>query len=278
MKISSIGCVFFLIFISITIVSSSPDNGEVEDETQFNYEKKGEKGPENWGRLKPEWAMCAKGNMQSPIDLTDKRVLIDHNLGYIRSQYLPSNATIKNRGHDIMMKFEGGNAGLGISINGTEYKLQQIHWHSPSEHTLNGKRFVLEEHMVHQSKDGRNAVVAFFYKLGKSDYFLLTLERYLKKITDTHESEEYVGMIHPRTFDFESRHYYRYIGSLTTPPCSENVIWTISKEMRTVTLKQLIMLRVTVHDQSNTNARPLQRENERPVALYTPTWQHIKPS
>ncbi|CAD5312070.1 unnamed protein product [Arabidopsis thaliana] len=186
------------------------------DETQFNYEKKGEKGPENWGRLKPEWAMCGKGNMQSPIDLTDKRVLIDHNLGYLRSQYLPSNATIKNRGHDIMMKFEGGNAGLGITINGTEYKLQQIHWHSPSEHTLNGKRFVLEEHMVHQSKDGRNAVVAFFYKLGKPDYFLLT--------------------------------------------------------MRTVTLKQLIMLRVTVHDQSNSNARPLQRKNERPVALYIPTW------
>lgn len=109
--------------------------------------------------------MCGKGNMQSPIDLTDKRVLIDHNLGYLRSQYLPSNATIKNRGHDIMvnqllafpicifldhnnclflwqMKFEGGNAGLGITINGTEYKLQQIHWHSPSEHTLNGKRYL----------------------------------------------------------------------------------------------------------------------------------------
>ncbi|EOA37708.1 hypothetical protein CARUB_v10012428mg [Capsella rubella] len=274
MKISSVGRVFLLIFISITLVSSSPDQGEVEDEMQFNYEKKGDKGPENWGKLKPEWGMCGKGNMQSPIDLTDKRVLVDHKLGYLRSQYLPSNATIKNRGHDIMLKFEGGNAGLGITINGTEYKLQQIHWHSPSEHTINGKRFVLEEHMVHQSKDGRNAVVAFLYKLGRPDYFLLSLESHLMRITDAHESEESVGMIHPRTFDFESRHYYRYLGSLTTPPCSENVLWTISKEIRTVTLKQLIMLRVTVHDQSNTNARPLQRNNNRPVKFYKPTW-HI---
>ncbi|CAA7026246.1 unnamed protein product [Microthlaspi erraticum] len=119
--------------------------------------------------------MCGKGTMQSPIDLTDKRVLIDHHLGSLHSHYLPSNATIKNRGHDIMLKFEGGNAGLGITINGTEYQLQQIHWHSPSEHTINGKRFFLEEHMVHQSKDGRNAVVAFFYKLGRPDHCLLSV-------------------------------------------------------------------------------------------------------
>lgn len=70
---------------------------------EFNYEKKGEKGPEKWGTLKPEWAMCGNGTMQSPIDLTDKRVFIDHNLGSLRSHYLPSNATIKNRGHDIMV-------------------------------------------------------------------------------------------------------------------------------------------------------------------------------
>uniref|UniRef100_A0A565AM86 Alpha-carbonic anhydrase domain-containing protein n=1 Tax=Arabis nemorensis TaxID=586526 RepID=A0A565AM86_9BRAS len=273
MKISSIGCVLFLIiFTSITIVSSSPGHGEVEDETEFNYEKEGDKGPSKWGTLKPEWAMCGKGKMQSPIDLWDKRFLLDPNLGYLRSNYLPSNATLKNRGHDIMLKFEGVNAGRGITINDTEYQLQQLHWHSPSEHTINGKRFFLEEHMVHESKDGRITVVAFFYKLGRLDPFLFSLERQLKRITDTHESEEYVGVIDPIRVDFESKHYYRYIGSLTSPPCSENVIWTISKEMKTVTLKQLDLLRVSVHDQSNTNARPLQRKNERPVAFYTPTW------
>ncbi|KFK43123.1 hypothetical protein AALP_AA1G083400 [Arabis alpina] len=275
MKISSVGCVLFLIiFISVTIVSSSPGHGEVEDESEFNYDEQGDKGPSKWGTLKPEWAMCGKGKMQSPIDLCDISVLFDHDLGYLRSSYLPSNATLKNRGHDIMMKFEGGNAGKGITINGTDYQLQQIHWHSPSEHTINGKRFFLEKHMVHESKDGRITVVAFFYKLGRPDPFLFSLERQLKRITDTHESEEYVRVIHPRRVEFESKHYYRYIGSLTTPPCTENVIWTISKELKTMTLKQLNLLRVSVHDQSNTNARPLQRKNERPVTLYTPAW-HI---
>ncbi|KAL0865259.1 hypothetical protein Bca101_044377 [Brassica carinata] len=231
---------------------------------EFNYEKGGEKGPEKWGTLKPEWKMCGSGTMQSPIDLTDQRVFIDHNLGSLCSHYLPSNATIKNRGHDIMLEFEGGNAGMGITINGTEFQLQQLHWHSPSEHTINGKRFVLEEHLVHQSKDGRVAVVAFLYNLGRPDPFLLSLERQLKRVTDIQESDEFVGMIDPRAVNFKSIFYYRYLGSLTTPPCSENVTWTISREMRTVTLKQLNLLRVPVHDQSNTNARPLQPQNGRP--------------
>uniref|UniRef100_A0A565AM15 Alpha-carbonic anhydrase domain-containing protein n=1 Tax=Arabis nemorensis TaxID=586526 RepID=A0A565AM15_9BRAS len=183
-QISSTGCVLFLIiFISITIVSSSPGHGEVEDETEFNYEKEGDKGPSKWGTLKPEWAMCGKGKMQSPIELWDQRVLLDHNLGYLRSNYLPSNATLKNRGHDIMLKF-GGNAGRGITINGTEYQLQQLHWHSPSEHTINGKRFFLEEHMVHESKDGRITVVAFFYKLGRPDPFLFSMKTVTLKQLD----------------------------------------------------------------------------------------------
>ncbi|CAN8295043.1 unnamed protein product [Cochlearia groenlandica] len=275
MKISTTKSIYVLILISIATVSCSQGHGKVEDEKEFNYEKNGEKGPERWGTIKPEWALCGNGTMQSPIDLTDKRVLIDHYLGPLRSHYLPSNATIKNRGHDIMLKFEGGNTGLGISINGTEYQLQQIHWHSFSEHTINGKRFVLEEHMVHQSKDGRIAVIAFLYKLGRPDLFLLSLESKLRKISDTPEAEEYVGMIDPIRVDFESKHYYRYLGSLTTPPCSENVVWSISKEVRTVTIKQLKLLRVSVHDESNTNARPLQRRNDRLVKLYTTTWHHI---
>ncbi|KAF8116227.1 hypothetical protein N665_0020s0079 [Sinapis alba] len=270
MKIPSIVCVIFIVTISITIVSSSPDHGEAEDELEFNYEKGGERGPEKWGTLKPEWKMCGNGTMQSPIDLTNERVFIDHNLGSLRSHYSPSNATLKNRGHDIMLEFKGGNAGIGIIINGTEFQLQQLHWHSPSEHTINGKRFVLEKHMVHQSKDGRIAVVAFLYNLGRPDSFLLSLERQLKRITDILESEEFVGLIDPRIINFKSRFYYRYLGSLTTPPCSENVTWSISREMGTVTLKQLNLLRVPVHDQSNTNARPLQRQNGRPVKFYSP--------
>ncbi|XP_010450977.1 PREDICTED: alpha carbonic anhydrase 8 [Camelina sativa] len=323
MKISSVGWIFVLTLIYVTIVSSAPapkpaptpgpkpkpapepapkpkpapapkpapepapkpkpaptpkpapapapaPGGEVEDETEFSYEKKGKKGPAKWGTIKEEWKMCGTGKMQSPIDLRDKNVVVTTKLGSLRSQYLPSNTTIKNRGHDIMLKFKGGNKGIGITVNGTKYQLQQLHWHSPSEHTINGKRYALEKHLVHESKDKRYAVVAFLYKLGASDPFLLSLDKQLKKITDTHEAEEHVGIIDPKKLSFKSKLYYRYIGSLTAPPCSENVIWSVAKEIRTVTSKQVKLLRVAVHDDSNSNARPLQPINKRVVYLYKP--------
>ncbi|CAD5335049.1 unnamed protein product [Arabidopsis thaliana] len=151
--------------------------------------------------------MCGIGKMQSPIDLRDKNVVVSNKFGLLRSQYLPSNTTIKNRGHDIMLKFKGGNKGIGVTIRGTRYQLQQLHWHSPSEHTINGKRFALEEHLVHESKDKRYAVVAFLYNLGASDPFLFSI--------------------------------------------------------RTVSSKQVKLLRVAVHDASDSNARPLQAVNKR---------------
>ncbi|CAH2069759.1 unnamed protein product, partial [Thlaspi arvense] len=189
--------------------------------------------------------------MQSPIDIKDKNVTVTTKLGSLRSQYLPSNTTIKNRGHDIMLKFKGGNGGIGITL----------HWHSPSEHTINGKRFALEEHLVHESKNGSYAVVAFLFKYGAPHAFLLSLHQFihfgpkddigktlLKKITDTHNAEEYVGMINPKKLSFESKRYYRYSGSLTAPPCSENVLWSVSKQIRTVASEQVKLLRVAVHD------------------------------
>lgn len=77
--------------------------GDLEDEHEFNYKKNDEKGPERWGKLKPEWEMCGKGEMQSPIDLMNERVNIVSHLGRLNRDYKPSNATIKNRGHDIMV-------------------------------------------------------------------------------------------------------------------------------------------------------------------------------
>ncbi|CAH8384316.1 unnamed protein product [Eruca vesicaria subsp. sativa] len=226
MKILSTGCIFLLILI---YVSGAPPGGEVEDELEFNYEANGPKGPAKWGTLKAEWKLCGTGKMQSPINLTDENVKVTSKIGPLRSQYLPANATIKNRGHDIMLEFKG-DTGIGITVRGIKYKLQQLHWHSPSEHAINGKRYALEKHMVHESKSGRFAVVAFLYNIGEPDPLLLSLEEHLKKITDTHESEDYVGVIDPKNLNFELKQYYRYLGSLTTPPCSENVIWSVSRK------------------------------------------------
>ncbi|XP_013615681.1 PREDICTED: alpha carbonic anhydrase 7-like, partial [Brassica oleracea var. oleracea] len=120
------------------------------------------------------------------------------------------NATIKNRGHDIMLKFEDGAAG-SIKINGFQYELQQLHWHSPSEHTINGRRFALELHMVHEGKKGRMAVVTVLYKIGRADTFIRSLEKELEAITDLDDAEKHVRMIDPKQIKIGSRKYYRYI-------------------------------------------------------------------
>lgn len=90
-----------LLYLRITKIQL---NGvRIEDETEFNYEAKGPKGPAKWGTLKAEWKLCGIGKMQSPINLTDENVKVTSKLGSLRSRYLPANATLKNRGHDIMV-------------------------------------------------------------------------------------------------------------------------------------------------------------------------------
>ncbi|XP_021912217.1 alpha carbonic anhydrase 7-like, partial [Carica papaya] len=135
--------------------------------------------------------------------------------------------------------------------------------------------FALELHMVHESLDGKVAVVGILYKIGRPDSFLSSLEKILAKITDTSEEERVVGITDPRDIKIGSRQYFRYVGSLTVPPCTQNVVWTIVRKVRTVTKKQVRLLRVAVHDESDTNARPLQPINERFIHLFKPKNEKI---
>ncbi|CAA7041839.1 unnamed protein product [Microthlaspi erraticum] len=124
--------------------------------------------------------------------------------------------------------------------------------------------------MVHESINGSMAVVTVLYKIGRPDSFLRLLENKLSAITDQNEAEKNIGEIDPKKIKIGSRKYYRYIGSLTTPPCTQNVTWTVVKKVRTVTKNQVRLLRVAVHDDSNSNARPVQPTNKRVVNLYRP--------
>ncbi|KAF5822785.1 putative carbonic anhydrase [Helianthus annuus] len=259
-----------LLLFAIFIIFCAPFSisQEVDDEHEFSYDENSSNGPNHWGKIHPEWSMCNQGDMQSPIDLTHERVQITSILGRLDTDYKPANATLINRGHDMMLRWIRG-AGH-IHINGTEYQLNQAHWHTPTEHTINGQRFNLELHLVHQSIDAKVAVVGVLYKIGHPDSFLATMEPYLKAVSSTREVEKSVGIIDPRQIKFESTKYYRYIGSLTTPPCDENVIWTIVQKVRTVSQEQLRIIREAVHDEANANARPVQALNNRWLKLNKP--------
>ncbi|KAG8376618.1 hypothetical protein BUALT_Bualt09G0082200 [Buddleja alternifolia] len=242
----------------------------IEDEREFDYGKKSERGPRQWGKIKKEWSACNNGNLQSPIDMSNERVRIISRPE--KRNYRTANATVRNRGHDIQIHFYG-NAG-SIKINGTHYFLRYAHWHSPSEHTVNGRRYDMELHMVHVSTDpnvtNSIAVIGVFYKIGKPDRFLSKLMPNISSLIDKNDEEITLGMVNPRRIKVRTKNYYRYMGSLTIPPCTEGVIWTLNKKVKTVSREQVKLLREAVHDSAEENARPLQPKNSRDVYLYGP--------
>ncbi|KAB2630935.1 bifunctional monodehydroascorbate reductase and carbonic anhydrase nectarin-3-like [Pyrus ussuriensis x Pyrus communis] len=255
----------FLLYWNQIPVTAKP----LDQEIAFDYREGSEKGPEHWGELKQEWAACKDGRSQSPISLDESRAtkMIQSSRDLIVS-YKPSDAILKNEGHYIALEWEG-DAG-SIQIDGSDYFLKRCHWHTPSEHTINGVRYDLELHMVHQSADQNNiAVVAFLYEVGQPNPFLSRINQDISSVISTKEKK--LGVIDPGEIKWDSSRFYRYMGSLTTPPCTEGVIWTVNEKIDIVSREQLDLLKEAVYDYAVANARPLQRDEGRDIKLYGPS-------
>ncbi|KAL5719849.1 carbonic anhydrase [Ranunculus cassubicifolius] len=257
-----------LLLISLLILSSTvfpqcraaPGTEEAENEREFAYIGNAKIGPKEWGKIHPEWATCSNGQVQSPIDISSSGAEGKRDLGILEAKYKAAPASVKNRGHDIMVSWRG-DAG-GIRINGTDYSLKQLHWHCPAEHTFDGIRRQMEVHLVHETPQGKIAVVAITYGYGQPDRFLDTV---IPNIADIGEEDKTIGVVDPRGVVISTKQYYRYIGSLTVPPCTEGVVWTIMKEVKTVSAKQVRAMREAVHDNAEENARPVQQNKGRKV-------------
>ncbi|KAK7295529.1 hypothetical protein RJT34_18439 [Clitoria ternatea] len=241
---------FLIAFCLFTVTALLSPPAMCQGEEDFNYDLNSKKGPLFWGKIRPEWYLCKNGTMQSPINLVGVNAVFDSGT---RWNYQPSNATLRATDHDVTINFNG-NAG-NITINGTQYRLVQTHWHSPSEHYINGKRYDLEVHMVHNSSTGQTAVTGAVYRKGpKPDPFLSSIEDALMLIAENRSQARAVGIVHPNQIvNVTGSNYFRYNGSLTTPPCHQGVIWTLFTK------------------EQYTNARPLQPRNNRQVQLYKPT-------
>ncbi|KAM3738953.1 hypothetical protein ACB098_09G168800 [Castanea mollissima] len=261
--------IIFLFLISLILSSHlynvSADDSEVEDESLFAYLEDTGKGPTKWGNMNPLWKACGNGKLQSPIDIQNSGVQVFPSLGILKWDYKPAQAVVMNRGHDISVVWKG-DAGY-IDINGTRYNLLRGHWHSPSEHTFNGSRLDLELHLVHQNPStNKTAAIGIVYKHGPPDPLLTNLLHHIKSVG---KEEINLGMMNPRAINFDSTEYYRYIGSLTTPPCTEGVTWTILKKVITVSREQVAALRGAVHAGFESNSRPTQELGGRAVHFYT---------
>ena len=232
-------------------------------------------GPDNWGKLSPAYKTCGEGKEQSPIDLVTADAVPNPNLDNLTRVYAPADATLLNNGKDITMTFDhGGNTVSPGTIHvrseadggaEEEYKFKMIHWHSPSEHTINGQRFPLELHLVHANEEGHLAVIGILYKIGSPDAFYDQLEEQLRELRNA--SRVSAGVVELKSLQKRTGSYFRYVGSLTTPPCTEHVIWSILGKVRELSAEQLELLTAPLPHKDN---RPPQPLNGRSVQFYNP--------
>ncbi|CAL9766431.1 unnamed protein product [Musa acuminata subsp. burmannicoides] len=239
------------------------------DFVRFGY--RGAIGPDKWGGLCPDYELCSKGKHQSPINIVKDDVVYDPTLEPLQRDYAATNATLVDNGFNIALRYDSG---VGhVIVGGKNYTLIQMHWHSPSEHTIDGERFPVELHLVHSSDDGNITVVAILYQFGHPDPFLFQIKNKVAELAKEvcagdEEAHVPVGIVQTRAMKRHSRKYFRYVGSLSTPPCTENVIWNILGKVREMTAEQLAELKAPLHEEYYNNSRPTQPLNGRTVLLY----------
>ena len=219
--------------------------------THWSYE--GELGPANWAKINSEWGKCGTGNRQSPIDLRDGMKV---DLEQIVFDYKPSSFSVIDNGHTIQVTMTGGNY---ITIMNRSYELLQFHFHRPSEERINGKGFEMVVHLVHRDAEGKLAVVAVLLERGKAQSVIQTVWNNLpleKNDTVTPSVVLDVNDLLPA-----GRDYFTYMGSLTTPPCSEGVLWLVMKEPVQASPAQMALFSRLYP----LNARPIQASSGRVI-------------
>ena len=189
-------------------------------------------GPSNWGDLKPEFATCKMGHRQSPIDIRNPR---KSDLPPIKFDYEPSPLRIIDNGHTVMINYP---AGSFISVAGQRYELKQFHFHMPSEEKINGKAYEMVVHLVHADAEGKLAVVAVLLQKGENNPLVHKLWMNLPMEKEKEESLDTV-QIDVAALVPADHGYYTYPGSLTTPPCSEDVTWFVLKHPVTVSTAEI---------------------------------------
>ncbi len=255
--ISLLAPIFLLLGACITIPTPGGRFGKeevvVHQGPAWSYQ--GKTGPQHWGDLSPDWAAAKEGKEQSPVDISQPRsssVLYPLNFAY-----RAASLNLANNGHTIQQNFPPGNS---VEIMGKTYDLAQFHFHSRSEHRVNGRQFDLEMHLVHKAADGQLLVVGILFEKGAANPFLAKFFGNLPQ--KAHETLESSGVtLNPAEALPKDRRYYYYQGSLTTPPCTEDVQWYILRQPMSISPEQLAAFRALYAN----NYRPVQPLNQRTV-------------
>lgn len=178
-------------------------------------------GPEHWGDLSEDYAVCKSGTQQSPVDLAGA---VEAEFADIELRWNPVEWTVVNNRHTIQVQsqVQGSDAGAAV-IDGETYALLQFHFHTPSEHAIEGRRFAMEAHFVLTHADGRLAVIGVMIEPGsENDLFHAVMT-----VAPAEQGEAALGAHDAAALIPPGSGFLRYRGSLTTPPCSEVVLWSV---------------------------------------------------
>ncbi|HEY3626767.1 MAG TPA: carbonic anhydrase family protein [Terracidiphilus sp.] len=247
-------------FLSLLIVMTGVGSAQTHTQpapTHTHWDYYGKTGPLGWGRLDPEYRLCSEGKEQSPIDIRGAK--LNKTLKPIEFHYLTGSVELENNGHTVAVHV---NPGSYIVANGVRYDLQQFHFHHPAEEEVNGKLTDMDVHLVHKSAEGKLAVVAVRLSEDRGDpnAALATLWQHLP--AEAGKTEKVSDMLNPGGLLPADRGYWTYMGSLTTPPCTEGVRWFVLEQPVSISRSQLRAFEALGY---KINSRPVQDRNGRKI-------------
>jgi len=216
-------------------------------EPAIHWSYEGQSSPEHWADLGQAFQTCKTGQYQSPVDITQ---VIDGKLPPLGMNFHTDTRTIVNNGHTVQVTVKDSDDFL---LDNDSFVLKQFHFHAPSENHLFGKAYPMEAHFVHANQQGELAVLAVMFEPGPENSALKPLIASLPAEENNVEAMKQsmdLAALFPAT-----KHYYRFSGSLTTPPCTEGVRWLVLKQPVTLSAAQLAVFE---HALKHANNRPLQ--------------------
>lgn len=206
------------------------------------------KTPAQWSQLSENYQACS-GLNQSPINIQNT---VEAELKPLKFNYNSTAKSVQHHGHTIQVDFHQG---ASLALDGQHFALKQFHLHSPSENTIHGKSYPMELHLVHASDQGELAVVALMFEAGLENDKLQQIWKSLpKKLGETRQlsSQSKASSFLPTQLD-----YYRFNGSLTTPPCSEGVRWLVIKDIQQASPAQIKAFADLLAEPNNRPIQPI---------------------
>lgn len=259
----------FSIVIGISLLSAHP---LAIASAEWGY--KGNLGPDRWAELDPAFALCGTGTSQSPINITKKTKKSPHLLT-VHYQPAPmriiddgetdlligNKHAIVDNGHTVQLNFNPDQTHETFKYKNDEFKLIQFHIHTPGENYFNNIQYPMEIHFVHQGEQGKAAAIGVWVKNGPPN---ATIQKIIDHYPKEHFKEEVIKgtSINPIELLPAKLDYYSFMGSLTTPPCSEGLQWIMMAHPVTASPKQIYLLRKLI---AEINARPIQALNKRVI-------------